>query len=195
MIAGEPTDGQTPLDPDEAEGLIPSHIETRGELNEWEQANIAEALDWLSRRRTSETVLSLEFLRELHRRMFGKTWRWAGTFRTTGKTLGITASQIPEALKNLIENTKYQVRAGVPPQDEIAMRFHHELVRIHPFANGNGRHGREMTDQLLSELGCPPFTWGSVRLDVAGTARSAYIAALRLADSGAFEALRAFLRT
>ena len=92
MIAGEPTDGQTPLDPDEALGLVPSHIETRGELNEWEQANIAEALDWLSRRRTGDSVLSLEFLRELHRRMFGKTWRWAGTFRATGKTLGVGKS-------------------------------------------------------------------------------------------------------
>ncbi len=195
MIAGEPTDGQTPLDPDEALGLVPSHIETRGELNEWEQANIAEALDWLSRRRTGDSVLSLEFLRELHRRMFGKTWRWAGTFRATGKTLGVAASQIPEALKNLIENTRYQVKAGVPPQDEIAMRFHHELVRIHPFANGNGRHGREMTDQLLRELGRPPFTWGSVNLDVAGTARSAYIGALRSADSGAFDGLRGFVRS
>ena len=87
------------------------------------------------------------------------------------------------------------MKAGVPPQDEIAMRFHHELVRIHPFANGNGRHGREMTDQLLRELGRPPFTWGSVNLDVAGTARSAYIGALRSADSGAFDGLRGFVRS
>jgi Fic-DOC domain mobile mystery protein B len=190
----DPGEGQTPLDPDEAEGLIPSHIETRAELNEWEQANIADALAWLSRRRSTETVLSLEFLRELHRRMFGKTWRWAGTFRKTGKSIGVPASQVPEALVNLIENTRHQVRTGVRDPDEIALRFHHQLVSIHPFANGNGRHAREMTDQLLKELGHPPFTWGSANLDAAGAARSAYISALRQADNGAYDSLRAFVR-
>jgi fido (protein-threonine AMPylation protein) len=109
----DPGDGQTPLDPDEAEGLLPSHIQTRAELNEWEQANIADALAWLGRGRSMETVLSLEFLRELHRRMFGKTWRWAGMFRKTGKSIGVPASQIPEALVNLIENTRHQVKTGV----------------------------------------------------------------------------------
>lgn len=188
-------DGQTPLDPDEANGLIPSHIETRGELNEWEQANIARAEAWLSRRRAVATILSIDFLGELHRRMFGDTWRWAGTFRTTGKTIGVPASRIPEALKNLLENTLYQTGSGALPSDEIAMRFHHELVRIHPFVNGNGRHGRAMTDQLLRELGCPRFTWGSARLEAVGSARSAYLEALRSADNGAFDSLRSFVRS
>lgn len=195
MTAGETADGQTPLDPEEVEGLIPSHIETRGELNEWEQANIADALAWLSRRRSRDTILSLALLRELHRRMFGKTWRWAGTFRTTGKTIGVQAGQIPEAVYNVLENVKEQVRQGDLPFDEIAMRFHHELVSIHPFANGNGRHAREMADLLLRELGRPPFTWGSADLDRAGKARSTYIAALRNADRGVFDALRAFVRS
>lgn len=188
-------EGQTPLDPDEAEGLIPSHIETRGELNEWEQANIARAVARLGRRRASGSILSIDFLRELHRRMFGDTWRWAGTFRASGKTIGVPASQIPEALMNLLENTKHQIGRGALDPDEIAMRFHHELVRIHPFVNGNGRHGREMTDQLLRELGRPRFTWGSARLDAAGTARSAYLSALRSADNGAFDSLRSFVRS
>lgn len=191
----EAADGQTPLDPEEEEGLIPTHVETRGELNEWEQANIALALGWLSRRRRGGPVLSVDFVRELHRRMFGKTWRWAGTFRTTAKTIGVAASQIPEAVYNLLENVKAQVKAGDLSPDEIALRFHHELVRIHPFANGNGRHGREMADQLLRELGAPPFTWGSTNLDQAGNARLAYIEALREADRGDLDSLRAFVRS
>jgi Fic-DOC domain mobile mystery protein B len=194
MKPEDPGDGQTPVDPDEAEGLLPSHLETRGELDEWEQNNIAEGVVWLSRRRGSST-LSMESLRELHRRMFGKTWKWAGTFRTTGKTIGLPASQLAEAVKNLIENTKHQLETGLLETDEIAMRFHHELVRIHPFANGNGRHARLMTDQLLKERGHQPFTWGSAKLDVAGEARSAYITALRQADGGSYDALRRFVRS
>ena len=195
MSRDAPDDGQTPLDPDESDGLIPSHIETRGELNEWEQANIARAVAWLSRRRATGSILSIAFLRELHRRMFGDTWRWAGTFRASGKTIGVPASQIPEALMNLLENTKHQMESEAQSPDEIAMRFHHALVSIHPFVNGNGRHGREMADQLLRELGRPRFTWGSARLDAAGTARSAYLAALRCADNGAFDSLRSFVRS
>lgn len=186
--------GQTPLDPDEEEGLIPGHISTRRELNEWEQANIAAALPWLGRRRSRDRLLSLTFTRELHRQMFGKTWRWAGTFRTTGKTIGLPASQVPEAVHNLLENVRAQINQRTLPPDEIAMRFHHELVRIHPFANGNGRHARMMSDLLLRDMGRPPFTWGSAALD-AGTARVAYIAALRRADLGSLDALREFVRS
>ena len=191
----ELTDGQTPLDPDEAEGLIPSYVRTRQELNEWEQANIASAIAWLSQRRRRNPVLSLSFLRELHRRMFGKTWRWAGKFRTSGKTIGIPADQITEAVYNLLEDTKEQVKNRGSSADEIAVRFHHGLVRIHPFPNGNGRHAREMTDQLLRELGQPPFSWGSANSGDTGKARSAYLLALRAADQGDLELLRTFVRS
>jgi Fic family protein len=105
------------------------------------------------------------------------------------------ANQIPEAVCNLLENVKQQVQQGDLHPDEIAMRFHHELVRIHPFANGNGRHAREIVDLLLRDLGRPPFTWGSADLDSAGTARSTYMAALRNADTGVLDALRDFVRS
>jgi Fic-DOC domain mobile mystery protein B len=140
-------------------------------------------------------VLSVEFLRELHRRMFGKTWRWAGTFRKTGKTIGVLASQIPEAVRNLLENVRAQIAGGGQMPDEMAIRFHHELVRIHPFANGNGRHARQLTDLLLQQLGRPPFSWGSADLDRVGTARTTYIAALREADRGDLDPLRRFVRS
>lgn len=39
-------DGGTPLDEEEKEGLIPSHIALRSELNEAEQAGILEAQEW-----------------------------------------------------------------------------------------------------------------------------------------------------
>src|SRR5690606_4411658 len=77
MIFDEP-DGATPLDPDEIAGLKFDHITTRGELDELEQANITQGLRWLGRRRGGD-VLSDEFIRQLHVRLFGDVWRWAGT--------------------------------------------------------------------------------------------------------------------
>lgn len=188
-------DGATPLEPDESEGLIPTHIATRAELNEWEQANVARAMFWMAERRSRGSVLSLDFLREVHRRMFGETWEWAGPFRKTAKTIGVSAAAIPESLKNLLEDTKYWIEHDTFHAEEIGARFHHRLVQIHPFPNGNGRHGRLMTDALLEELGAAPFTWGSANRDALGTARATYISALRGADEGDYTQLMAFVRT
>jgi Fic-DOC domain mobile mystery protein B len=194
-VAPPSVDGATPLDPDDAEGLIPSHIESRAELNEWEQANIAKAVFWMAERRVRGPVLALDFLRELHHRMFGDTWRWAGQFRNTAKNLGISPAAIPESLGNLLEDTKYWIKNATFTVDEIAARFHHRLVQIHAFPNGNGRHGRLMTDALLEECGVAPFTWGSADLDALGTARTSYLSALRRADAGDFAELLALVRT
>lgn len=190
----DPIDGTTPLDPDEVEDLIPDHIETRAELNEWEQANIAKAVAWLADRRTREHGLSLEFLRDLHRRMFDTTWRWAGQYRTTAKTIGIPAVHIPDSLKNLVEDTQSWIAHATYPIDEIGARFHQRLAWIHPFPNGNGRHARLMTDVLLQKLGGAPFTWGSANLNLIGTARADYISALRRADQGDYTPLIEFAR-
>lgn len=187
-------DGATPLDQDEADELIPSHITTRRELNEWEQENIASALSWITRRR-GDQLLTLEFVRELHHRMFGATWRWAGTLRKTIKTIGIPPEQIQEQLRILLADTQYQTDEGAVSADEIAIRFHHRLVWIHPFPNGNGRHARMLTDLLLRQLGAEPFTWGRTRIEDQGPVREAYVAALRAADGGDYEPLRRFVRS
>ena len=91
-------DGNTPLDEDEAAELIPTHLTTRGQLNAWEQANINLATEWLRLWRPPATVLQVDFVKELHRRMFNDTWRWAGTFRTTLKSIGVEPHLITEAL-------------------------------------------------------------------------------------------------
>jgi Fic-DOC domain mobile mystery protein B len=142
----QPTvDGGTLLDPDEEADLIPGHLETHADLNEWEQANILRAVVWLQGRPWGDSVLSLAFLRELHRRMFDQTWRWAGTFRTTERNLGDAPFAIQDNLKNLLEDTRHWIDNQTYGEDELAARFHHRLVKIHPFSNGNGRHGRLMT--------------------------------------------------
>jgi Fic-DOC domain mobile mystery protein B len=179
--------GATPVDPDEAEDLLPGHIRTRGELNVWEQENILVAAAWVQRTRAE--ALDEATIRELHHRMFSETWGWAGRYRTSDKTIGIHWPQIPVAIKNLVEDGRLWLGEGVFPPDESAVRLHHRLVQIHPFPNGNGRHARLWCDMLLSQNGRPAIDWGGVKLDTAGQQREAYIQALWSADDGNLQPL------
>lgn len=186
--------GATPLDADELTGLIPTHLSHRQQLNEWEQRNIDAALVWLARQRRPQP-LDERWLRRIHREMFGKTWRWAGTYRTSDKNIGADWRQIRQKLPNLLADIAYQVDHSVASPDAIAVGFHHRLVSIHPFPNGNGRHARLMADVLIEQLGQPRFSWGGHgHLVDASAMRSEYINALRLADRGNLEALLAFAR-
>lgn len=186
----------TEVDPDEAEFLIPAHVRTRAELNEWEQANIAQAVRWLGRRkRSADQLLTVAFLRDVHRRMFSEAWRWAGKFRQSDKNIGVAWYDVPQQLKLLIDDTKHHLLTRDFPLDETAGRFHHRLVQIHPFANGNGRHARLMTDRLLLALGRPQFTWGASTRAGDESVRERYLDALRNADAGRFGALMEFVRS
>jgi Fic-DOC domain mobile mystery protein B len=187
-------DGATPLNPDEAEGLIPEHITRRVELDEWEQRNIIAAIAWLEKTRPTD-ILNETFVRDLHRRMFGKVWRWAGTYRKSDKNIGGSWYQIGPRLRGLCEDTKLWIANGTEPPDEIAARFHHRLVLIHPFPNGNGRHARLLTDLLLeNNLERPKFSWGGANLVKPGEARERYISALQDADNHNIQPLLDFAR-
>lgn len=192
-------DDNTPLGEDDADGLIPSHLTTRAELNQWEAVNIAQAVSRHSTGRR-RNILSTQFLRELHRQMFDRTWSWAGSFRRSDNNISpYHWSTVATRLHDLVENTRAQFEACEKTDaelDEIAVRFHHELVRIHPWPNGNGRHARLATDLLLRQWRRPAFSWGGAASLVEGGAiRAAYIAALRNADNGDLTALGAFART
>ncbi len=187
--------GATPLDPDEAAGLIPGHITTQGELNAWEQTNILEAEQWAFRQKTPQ-LLTEGFVRDLHRKMFDSTWHWAGTFRSSNKNIGVDWTQLAMQLRNLLDNTQYQLDHEVFSFDELAVRFHHQLVFIHPFPNGNGRHARLMADLLAVQLGKERFSWGSkVSLTGQSEVRKRYIEALRAADQQDMSLLLNFARS
>lgn len=186
--------GATPLNPDELAGLIPRHITLQRELDEFEQANILQAQAW-AESRIRKNMLSEGYLRQLHKRMLNKTWRWAGTFRQTEKSIGVDPAKIGVDLHNLMEDVKCWQECNTYPIDEQAARLHHRLVLIHPFPNGNGRHARLFTDAFLRYCGAQPFTWGSVNLIDASDTRTAYIKALRAADSRDYGPLLAFVRT
>ncbi|MFA5845046.1 MAG: mobile mystery protein B [Coriobacteriia bacterium] len=195
-------EGATPVDPGDAEGLIPTWVATRADLNIAEQENIAKAIAWASSKNGPGGLASLmtdESMRNLHRRMFGDVWRWAGSYRQHDTNMGAHWPYIPTQVRDLLADVLVQTadpeRLPWSP-DELAVRFHHRLVAIHPFPNGNGRHSRLAADLLVAALGRPVFTWGAQDLSEKGAARSAYLEALRRADQHAdFEPLVMFARS
>ena len=196
------TDGDeaaTPLAPEERTDLIPAYITTREDLNAAEQDNILQAVKWLGRarrRRDSSYMLTESFLLELHKRMFKKVWRWAGSYRVTDKNIGIICRDIPIATRHLLDDAKAWLQYKSYDPDELAVRFHHRLVFIHPFPNGNGRHARLMADILVTTQGQPGFSWGGRRnLSASGSTRADYLEALRKADEHDFEYLISFARS
>lgn len=187
--------GATPLTPEEQEGLKLKHITTRSELDRWEQENIQDALAWLKRRKKID-ILSEDFVLELHKRMFGKVWLWAGRFRRTDKNIGVSWLRIAIELRHLVDDAKAWVEFKTYTADEIAYRFHHRLVWIHLFPNGNGRHSRLMADIILTELfGIEAFTWGKDDLLRANEMRKQYIKALKTADQLDYSLLSEFVRS
>ena len=187
-------DGETPLDPDEMEGLKHPHIQTRGELNQLEQHNIQEGYKWLARQRKHKNLLSEAFILDLHKQMLGQVWSWAGSFRHTEKNIGVDPLDIGVELRNLLDDARYWVEHETYDREEFAARFHHRLVKIHPFPNGNGRHARIMTDVILETiLDVLPIEWGARTLDVEGEHRQNYINALRAADGNDYQALIEFV--
>jgi Fic-DOC domain mobile mystery protein B len=194
----DPSD-TTPVDPDGAAGLKLNWVATRGDLNAAEAQNIVDAVSWAAARRfTTDQVLDEIFLRQLHRRMFGEVWTWAGKLRSSEKNIGIDPFRISIEFRLLLDNTLFWIADSTPAAwsiDEIGARFHHQLVWIHPFPNGNGRHARMATDLLMRGLEAEPFSWGSGSLDDAETIRARYISALRAADDRQFGALLEFVRS
>jgi len=188
-------EGATPLDPNETEGLIPTHITKRKELDRWEQENINEALAWLDEHNPKE-VLNESFMKQLHKKMFCNVWKWAGVFRQSGKNIGVSWYNIPVELKQLCDDAEYWIENHTFSEDEIVARFHHKLVLIHLFPNGNGRHARLMADILLEYIfNKPPFTWGRADLVKTGDDRKKYIESLQAADREDYQLLLDFVRS
>lgn len=187
--------GATPLDANEIKGLIPTHITNRQQLDRWEQDNINEAMLWAAKHKPKD-ILSEAFIKQLHKKMFYTVWAWAGTFRQSDKNIGVAWYLISSELKTLCDDVRYWIENKTFEQDEIAARFHHRLVKIHLFPNGNGRHARLIADMLLEKVfDRPAFTWGSANLISDGQDRERYIASLVAADRGDYALLLAFVRS
>lgn len=190
-------EGQTPLDEDEKEGLLIPTITTREELDEFEQKNIEEAILWILKKRLNKEIIFTEkFIRDLHKKMYGYVWKWAGDFRQTNKNIGIDYWKIPTELKMLLDDALFWIEQETFSADELAIIFKHRLVSIHCFPNGNGRHSRLMADIIASKIfGLDVFSWGNDNLSNETNAREIYIKAVKLADKGDYSELIKFARS
>lgn len=194
LLYGE---GQTPLDEDEKEGLKIKTITTQGELDEFEQLNIEKAVEWtINSNFGLEKVFSERFIKDLHKKMYGDVWKWAGEFRRSEKNIGIAWTQIGIELKNLLDDAKYWIENNTFSQEEIAIRFKHRIVSIHCFPNGNGRHSRMIADIIMESIFRKEiFSWHQSNMVKADETRKVYINALREADNGNIEPLIEFAKS
>ena len=190
MITNENVEGATSLDPDELSGLKFKHITTRGQLDELEQANIVKGLLWLKKNIKRDDVLTINFTIDLHRALFKDIWSWAGTFRLTEKNIVLDPLTISVSLRNLLDDMSAWVEFNTYPATEAVLRFHHQLVKIHPFPNGNGRFSRIYADIVAEKyFEIAPVNWGGRNLDKMSQTRKDYIKSLRSADAGDYSEL------
>ncbi|MGH9091582.1 MAG: mobile mystery protein B [Acidimicrobiales bacterium] len=196
-IGPEPP-GATPVDEEDVEGLIPDFVATRADLNHVEFENIAKAVPWAQRRARSlgpHGILTAGFVTALHRQMFGDVWRWAGTPRRRETNIGVEPSQIVTQCRLLFDDATFWHDHEMFGPDALAARVHCRLVRIHPFPNGNGRCTRLLADLYLAAVDVTPFTWGASDVDIDGSVRARYLAALmKAADADDYTDLLRFAR-
>jgi Fic-DOC domain mobile mystery protein B len=187
-LAREPA-GATALTDAERQGLL-LPVLTRAELNRAEAASISDAMSWLflsGRRLRPELVTGEDWLKRLHRRMYGQVWAWAGQYRTSDRNLGVPYWQMRMDMRVLRDDALAWLADTTTASygdDECAIRFGYRLVVIHPFPNGNGRWSRLASDALIVALGGTRFSWGAASLTEPGATRRDYISALQAADSG-----------
>jgi len=197
MINYHYIEGQTPLDEDEKRDLIPTLI-TREDLDAFEQENILEARKWIMQKSvlSKQDIFTEKFILSLHKRMYGHVWKWAGTYRKTNKNIGVESYQVPTELHQLLGDAQYWLEHKTYSITDLAIIFHHRLVKIHLFPNGNGRHARLCADVIIAKYGGEKLTWGGGSdLNKPDDIRKRYIAALREADAGDYEPLLAFARS
>lgn len=180
-------EGSTLVEEDQKPSLINPAISTRSELDGAEQSNIIKATLWLdlTNIRTEDLLTQRQF-QFIHTKMFEDVWHWAGEFRTRETNIGVNPREIPFKIVDLCRDLQAMLADTTDSKfskNEIAIRFHHKLVLIHPFVNGNGRHSRLVTDKLLTNIGERKFTWGISTYPERESLRAAYLSALRVADS------------
>ncbi len=195
-ITEEP-EGATPLA--DISGLLRDDITTRGQLDEAEGLNIVSAVEWIERGRFVD-VFTVKFYRELHTRMYDQVWAWAGALRSqTGTTpnIGVPPASVPAELGRVaMEFAREWEARNVERLLPFLARYHHALVWVHPFDNGNGRWSRLACDAVVERLAnAPHIVWATDTLNVDSDERSAYIAALKQADTGNLQPLVNYLES
>jgi len=191
----EELQGATPIDEEERNALIPGYIQTKNDLNLIESINIVRGRrKYLTR--TYKNWGSQKYFKDLHKAMFGDVWKWAGQYRKSNKNIGTDWYHIPQEFQLLLDDLTYWIKNQSFDWKEIGTRFHHRIVKIHLFPNGNGRHARIAVDSLYAQHNidlAPVWNRDTHNLDKNGKIREKYISSLRDADKNNYGALNKFM--
>jgi Fic family protein len=161
-------------------GIVPRYRSLR-EINEVQNFKSLKAF-----RDKYKGRVTLAFIKKLHSLiMHNIDEESAGSFRRTDD-IGILGADLHLCPSMLIENELVRITAdyyrrikeNYHPFEEIVM-YHYAFEAIHPFADGNGRVGRELFNYMLTKKGYP-------RLLFPGDRRSGYIDALRHGNEGRY---------
>lgn len=157
----DPGYGETPLDADEADALTIAAREllgvdpSRADVYDVEEAisdevGFALAAEVLDGGLELSELLTDGFTRELHRRLYGDVWTWAGVYRLTEKSVGVDPIQIAVELRQSLDNIAYRwEHTDDWTARELGIAVHAEVVRIHPFVDGNGRATRLLANLVF----------------------------------------------
>jgi len=187
----------TPIEPDDHQFLVPEmkHLITWADVDAEEASNIAKGRAWLiAQHFTLDDLFDTLTLRTIHQRMFGKVWTWAGSVRRRETSIGIDPSQIQTQFEQLVQNFRWRAanadEIGFSEEErrELGIRFHTEMVAIHAFVNGNGRHARLVANLVDSAMGLgsladPLYPWGARSGLPSAESRKLYLDAIKLAGS------------
>ena len=183
-------DGHTVLSNSERKGLKLSHISNMAELDEAEQMNMNQGLLWLEQQKNVD-FLNETFALTLHKKLFGEVWKWAGTYRTSEKNIGIEAWRVPTEMHKFFDDCEFWIKNNSYENwAELLAHLHHKLVSIHPFPNGNGRFSRIFTNYFCKRNKKENPTW--LYWLPPRERRTLYIQALQQADQKKFDPLIEF---
>ncbi len=153
--------GETPLADDELVALLPDVVQILGEpvtraavydLEQGIQDQVAEELLTVALEGSLQPseLLTDYFLKDLHARLYGDIWTWAGKWRTRDVNIGVAYEQIAVDLRNSLGTILYRwENTDDWTPYELGIVAHAETVRIHPFLDGNGRTTRLLADILF----------------------------------------------
>jgi fido (protein-threonine AMPylation protein) len=166
--------GETPFPHDELMALLPDVVEvletpvSRAAVYDLEQAVQEQVSEELltaafNGSLSLDELLTDYFVRDLHERLYGDIWSWAGRWRQRDVNIGVDPRQIAVELRSALDNIRYRwEHTDDWTARELGLTTHAETVRVHPFADGNGRTTRLLADLVFITAQDPaefPYNW------------------------------------
>jgi len=152
------------------------------ERRKWEISETYGVYDAIKYIRKTKGHISLQLIKELHRIAFKNSKQFAGKFRERGREVvvadsfgnivhrGAPSTVVTKLLSDLVK--WYKKNKNRYPAIVLAAVVHNQFENVHPFADGNGRVGRLLLNNILLKHNKPP-----VNIELKN--RKYYYAALR----------------